>query len=677
MLKLKLTYNQTLLEPVAAERMLSQYRNLLERMIRAPESKIRDILTVSSDERASLTSRWAGSARDYGEPREIVGRFALQASSRPRAVAASCRGDTLTYAELDAKSDRLAHDLVRRGVGPETLVALLDERGLDFLVMALAVFKAGGAYLPLDPAHPDGRIAQIVAESEAPALLVGSRLRDRAEAILGAIDEPTTTLIELASIDCRPAPQTPPRRRHGPENLAFVIFTSGSTGKPKGAMIEHRGMINNLLTKIPALGLSVDDVVAQTASQCFDISVWQFFTPLAVGARVEIFPDEISRDPERLCVEIDARGVTILEAVPSMIAAVLDAAPASKLATLRWLLPCGEAFAPELCRRFMARYPHIRLLNAYGPAECSDDVSYHPIDIAPEGDELSVPIGRAVDNTTLYVLDRRQDPAPLGVAGEICVAGLQVGRGYLGRPDLTAAAFVPDPLGPPGGRLYRTGDLGRGRDDGALDFLGRVDHQVKIRGHRIEPGEIDARLLSHPAVRAAATLTREQTRGAHRLVSHVVGNATPDELRRHLRASLPDYMIPSAFVILDALPLTPNGKLDRKALPDPDFAASAADRHAPPTTETEKILARIWADVLRIDDVGVHHNFFELGGHSLLTTQIASRIRGAFDVDVPLRVLFETRTVAEMAEVVDARRTALVDSRNGDSNSSRYEIFDL
>ncbi|HEY8262668.1 MAG TPA: amino acid adenylation domain-containing protein, partial [Methylosinus sp.] len=583
---------------------------------------------LGAEERRLLVEQWNETARDYAEPRDVVARFEAQALRAPEAVAAACRGQTLTYRELNARANRLAHALIDRGVGPEVVVALFDERGLDFLTAMLAVFKAGAAYLPLDPAHPDGRIAQVLDESGTRLLLVGSAHRQRAGAILAGLAEPRPDLLDAAALEARERRADNPPRRHGPDNLAFVIYTSGSTGKPKGAMVEHRGMFNNLVTKIPALGLAASDVIAQTASQCFDISVWQFLTALVLGARVEIFPDAISRDPERLAQQIEARGVSVLEAVPSMIRALLDISNAqAPLAGLRWLLPCGEAFAPELCRRFMERYPQLRLLNAYGPAECSDDVSYHPIETAPQGNDLSVPIGRPVDNTRLYLLDRWLEPTPVGVPGEICVGGAQVGRGYLGRPDLTAAAFLPDPFGPAGTRLYRTGDLGRYRADGVIEFLGRVDHQVKIRGHRVEPGEIEACLATHPLVRAAAVVARPAGAGIYRLVAYVAGEASAiealpnktstvdiEELRRHLRAALPDYMIPAAFVALEALPLTANGKVDRNALPEPDLSAQSAHRFVAPKNETEDILAKIWADVLRVPKVGTNDNFFELGG---------------------------------------------------------------
>ncbi len=566
----------------------------------------------------------------------------------------------LTYRELLRRARSLGSRLVRDGVESDDLVALLDHRGLDFLVMMLGVFYAGAGYLPLDPAYPDGRMAQILVEAKVTRMLAGRSLGERAESIVSSVAGSRINILNVAALeaDGEALVRGPPR--HGPSSRAFVIFTSGSTGTPKGAVVEHQGMFNNLITKERALGLTRDDVIAQTASQCFDISVWQFLTALALGARVEIFPDDISRDPERLLDEIDARGVTIFETVPSMIRALLDA-PASgrRLADLRWLLPCGEAFAPELCRLFMERFPHVRLLNAYGPAECSDDVSYYSIASPPEGDDLSVPIGSPVDNTRLYIVDRWLEPVPVGVAGEICVAGIQVGRGYLNRPDLTATSFVPDPFGDVGGRLYRTGDLGRRRHDGVIEFLGRVDHQVKIRGNRIEPGEIEARLASHPDVRAACAVIREISKGVHKLIAYVaspVDRFASESLRQHIRAALPDYMIPEAFIRLDALPLSPNGKVDRRALPAPESDVGVSSWRVSPRTLTEGTIAQIWMDLLGAPQVSAHDNFFDLGGHSLLAARIVSRIRSIFAIELPLRELLEASNLADLAARVDEAR---------------------
>jgi len=651
-LHLQLTFLKARIDRGTAVRLLGHYRRLLEEFARRPEARLEEFGLFDDDERGLILHEWNATDREYAAPRDIVGRFEAQARLTPEREAASCAGTAINYRALNERVNRLAHVLVEEGVAPDRFIGLFAERGLDFLVAMLAIFKAGGAYLPLEPAYPDGRIGQVLAESRVDLLLVGPTLLARARL---AATTPGLTLLDYAALAAQGENSSNPVSRHSPQNAAFVIFTSGSTGAPKGAVVEHQGMFNNLITKVPALDLTARDVIAQTASQCFDISVWQHLTALTIGARVEIFPDAISRDPQRLLEEISARGVTILEAVPSMIRALLEAGGSGDtLRGLRWLLPCGEAFAPELCRAFMERHPHVRLLNAYGPAECSDDVSYHSIDARPRGNELSVPIGRPVDNTRLYIRNHWGDPAPIGAIGEICVAGVQVGRGYLNRPDLTAAVFTPDRFGAPGTRLYRTGDLGRYRTDGVIEFLGRVDHQVKIRGFRVEPGEIEACLLTHPRIDQACVTPREASKGVYRLVAHLVGGPIEiREMREHILRALPDFMVPSAFAFVESLPLTANGKIDRKRLPTTAIDDQLQPRHVAPRSDAELVLSEIWAEVLQTQHVGVQDNFFELGGHSLLAIQLRSRIRSAFDVEPPLRALFDHPTIEELAVVIE------------------------
>ncbi|MGH8550850.1 MAG: amino acid adenylation domain-containing protein, partial [Methylococcales bacterium] len=545
----------------------------------------------------------------------------------------------------------------------------------------LGAFKAGIAYLPLDPSHPDERNAQVLKESEAEWIFTCASYFERASLLanrVGVIGAKQTSPRVSASLSvqrlsrpevlaleelesCEHSTENPPKR-HSPGNLAFVIFTSGSTGMPKGAMVEYKGMFNNLITKVPTLGLTEKDVIAQTAGQCFDISVCQHLTALVCGARVEIFPDDIVREPNRLLTELTECGVTVLEAVPSMIQALLDIADDTlELPKLRWLIACGEAFPPELCRRWMDRFPHVKVLNAYGPAECSDDVSYYEVPARPDETETIVPIGRPVHNTRLYLLDRWLEPVPIGVPGEICVAGIQVGRGYLNRPDLTAEKFLADPFDKAGARLYRTGDLGRYREDGAIEFLGRIDHQVKIRGVRIEPGEIEAQLLSFPEVEQALVTVREDSASGKRLVAYVVCSEVETssetelfrKLRDHLSTRLPNAMMPSAFVRLDAMPLSANGKIDRKALPEPDMAGQSDRTYVAPRNPAEEALADIWKEVLGLERVGVTDNFLDLGGHSLLAIQVLSRIRRTFGIEIPLRRLFEAATIEASALLVE------------------------
>jgi amino acid adenylation domain-containing protein len=499
--------------------------------------------------------------------------------------------------------------------------------------------------------------------------------REHRDLLAAAIGPAGPRLLVLEECLEQPTPSVPPRPPFDPRHLAYVIFTSGSTGVPKGAMLEQRGMLNHLWIKTAELGLGPEDAVAQSASQGFDISIWQFLAPLLVGGRVEVLEDEVAFDGARLLSEVARRGVTVLETVPSLLRAILDAGDLPDLPRLRWLIPTGEALPPDLCRAWLARYPDIPLVNAYGPTECSDDVAHQVIHGAPLEHESLVPIGRALANLRLHVLDRGLQPVPVTSAGELYVGGAGVGRGYLHDPAATARAFVPDPFSAtPGERLYRTGDLVRRRSGGELEFLGRLDHQVKIRGSRIEPGEIEAALLRQPEVARCAVVVRESAAGAH-LVAYVVGKngAPPDgeNLVAALRRELPEAMVPSAFVPLEALPLTANGKLDRAALPEPEMPRMDGSLTAP-RTPTEERLARLWAEVLGVDAVGVHDDFFALGGHSLLAMRLVARVNASLDVQIALPDLFEQPTVAGIARKVTE---TLLDDIRGLSDEELDELL--
>jgi amino acid adenylation domain-containing protein len=689
-LHLQITYQHDRFKKESVERMLGHFKRLLEAMIRNPLARLIDLPILTEAEQ-----RWSDEIHQGQSVslicRDFVTGFESQARRIPDAVAVACADQQATYAELNVRSDRVARALVAQGVGPDTLVALLDHRGIDFLAMMLAVFKAGGAYLPLDPAHPDGRLAQILKESQANLLLVGTACIERARSLLErassaeragndihSLSRAVTAMLCLTDLETAFLPEKASFVSPYLAQLAYVIYTSGSTGTPKGAMVDHQGMLNNLLSKIPAMGLGDTDVIAQTASQGFDISIWQLLTGLLCGARVEILPDAVVHEPRRLIQEIAARGVTVLEAIPSLIRALLDEPEASpKLAGLRWLLLTGEAFPSELCRRWMESYPHVRLLNAYGPAECSDDVAYHFITERPAETETAMPIGRPLANLRLYIVDRWLRPVPVGIPGELCVAGIGVGRGYLNQPDLTAERFIPNPFSAPGERLYRTGDRTCYRADGVIEFLGRIDHQIKIRGYRVEPGEIESHLLKHPLVRQAVVVAREGRGRVWRLVAYLVieqdvktggesidsdqvkGNGATEiasyaeMFRGFLKETLPDYMIPSLFLILKRMPLMPNGKIDRKALPETDISSQTECLHVAPRNSVEQRLAAIWKGVLDVERVGVKDNFFDLGGHSLLAMQVLSRVRVAFGVDLALHRLYEAATVERSALLVE------------------------
>ncbi len=464
-----------------------------------------------------------------------------------------------------------------------------------------------------------------------------------------------------------------------PENLAYVIYTSGSTGEPKGAMLEHCGMLNHLYAMVTNLQLSATDVVAQTATQTFDISVWQFLVALLIGGRVEIVPTEIAADPDQLRSLLQRQQISILEIVPSLLRMILqqieleqmelDPGTQAQVYNLRWLLITGETCPPQLCHQWLKYYPSIPMMNAYGPAECSDDVTLYPIYEPPAPEVLNLPIGRQISNTQLYILDTQLQLVPIGVVGELYVGGVGVGRGYLHNQKLTSVAFIASPFAQtPGERLYKTGDRARYLPDGNIEFLNRVDYQVKVRGFRIELGEIEAKLHQHPSISQSVVIVREDVPGDKRLVAYLVPKQQPpltqptqdqSDLRHFLKQQLPDYMIPSAFVMLDALPLNANGKVDRKALPVANLNCRELETFVAPRNPIEEVVAGIWAEVLGLEKVGIHENFFALGGHSLLATQVMSRMRDSFHMEIPLQTLFQASTVAELSQMALSYETKL------------------
>ncbi|HEX5655886.1 MAG TPA: amino acid adenylation domain-containing protein [Polyangiales bacterium] len=626
----RLSFDRRWFEQDAVERMLQHLRGLLEDMATRPASRLGELTMLGADERASLLTP----ARELALHEDYVALFEAQVARTPNAIAVRSGARALSYDALNRAANRVAHGLRAEGIRADAVVAVLEQRDIELLISALGVLKAGAAYLPLDPAHPPVRLANTVAHSGAQLMLTEA-------------DFPSARV--LTRERCATRPDVNLGLKVHPRQLAYVIFTSGSTGVPKGAMVEHDGMLNNVWGKLPALELSARDVVAQTASQCFDISVWQLLSPLLAGACVEILGDETVRDPRLLLEHVDRVGVTIMELVPSLLRELIAASEehSSALASVRWMLPTGEALPPELARRWFARFPRIPLLNAYGPAECADDVALHRLTQAPEEHLRQVPIGKAVPNTRLYVTSG-EELAPRGVTGELCVSGIGVGRGYVGDAARTAASFVPDPFAAIAGeRMYRTGDLARRASDGTLTFVGRRDHQVKLRGYRIELGEIEARLGQLAGVEQAVVIAR----GAQ-LVAYLVAEHAEPAIRGALERELPAYMIPSAFVFLEALPLNGNGKVDRARLPAPTQVSTELEL---PRTQSERALAAIWSEVLGVSQVGRQSNFFALGGHSLLATLVASRVRKALQIELPLRTLFDAPTLAQLACALDQR----------------------
>ncbi|SED57850.1 non-ribosomal peptide synthetase [Pseudomonas anguilliseptica] len=638
---------QRLPEPLLLA-LMDHMRQLLLAMDSPAATRLGQIGLLGAREQARL-AEWGRHDADYSLEPDWQTRVAARVATHPERIVARCGDASLTYAQLWQRSEVLARGMRALGAQADQPVALLAERGLELLCLMVATLRAGAAWLPLEPTQPPARWQHVLNRANRPLVICNEVHR---AALAEHYDGPIAVPAELLarSVDGQ-LPTTPAR----PEQLAYVLFTSGSTGQPKGVMVNRAGMLNNMLAKLAPLGLSEEDVIAQSAPACFDISVWQTLTAPLFGACVEIIQDAVVRDPQALLALLASRRISLLEPVPALLHALLEVQGERQveLPALRWVLPTGEALPMPTARAWFERYPAIPLMNAYGPAECSDDVAFHPLHQAPE-EGGSVAIGSPTAGAELYVLGHDLNPLPVGVPGELAIGGIGVSRGYLADPARTAASFVPNPFGAPGSRLYLSGDLARWRADGVLEYLGRKDFQLKLRGFRIEPGEIEACLERHPAVQRA--LVNLQRLGeSELLVAYWQGDdgamAEEAELASYLRGELPAYMLPSAWVRVDSWPLNGNGKVDRKALPAPRLDSALIE---PPQGETEQRLAELWAALLPPQALGRHSHFFEAGGHSLLATRLLARVRQAWAVDLPLRAVFEAPSLWQMAERLDA-----------------------
>ncbi|QDI44904.1 non-ribosomal peptide synthetase [Serratia marcescens] len=640
-------------ETVDAQRvcdyMVQALSSLAQALEQAPETPVCSLAVVPEAERELLLHGWNRTERDYPLDQTLAALFEQQVRRTPDATALVSGAESLSYAQLNARANRLAHALIARGVGPDSRVAVCAERGLNMVTALFGILKAGGAYVPLDPAYPGERLQYILQDADPVLLLADAAGR-------AALGEPATPQLALEAALPDTLSAENPERRAQASHLAYVIYTSGSTGKPKGAMNEHRGVVNRLVWMQEAYGLTAADTVLQKTPFGFDVSVWEFFWPLMVGARLVMAKPEGHKDPDYLSRAIEQYGVTTLHFVPSMLQSFLaDGQAATRCGQVVRVMCSGEALPAALVAEFYRRLPQAELHNLYGPTEAAVDVTaWH---CSREADRVSVPIGRPIANTRIYLLDEHGQPVPLGAVGELYIGGVQVARGYLNRPELTAERFLSDPFAP-GGRMYRTGDVARYLANGDIEYLGRNDQQVKIRGFRIECGEIEAVLATHPAVREAVVDARA-VGDDKRLVAWVVPAAGVAEetlagaLRQHVSAALPDYMVPSAWVVVAALPLSPNGKLDRRALPEPQGAQSQAAYEAP-QGEHETLLAAIWRELLNVEQVGRHDNFFELGGHSLLAVRLTNRLQQV-EWQLPLQTLFANPTLLALAQQL--RRT--------------------
>ncbi|MGW7465281.1 amino acid adenylation domain-containing protein [Streptomyces xantholiticus] len=645
-LRLELGYRPDALAEDEVRSVADRLRRAFEAFATTPDEPLGRVDLLGEDMARLLTA--PGTAQPVPET-TLTALLAEQVARTPDATAVAFEEDRLSYAELDARAERVAGWLTRQGAGPGAVVAVALPRSADLVVALAAVLRAGAAYLPVDPGYPADRIAFMLDDARPVAVLTDT-------ATLGLLPGASPVLTLDDSEALAPAEGTPPCAVR-PADPAYVIYTSGSTGRPKGVVVPHSAIVNRLLWTQGEYGLTSADRVLQKTPSSFDVSVWEFFWPLITGATLVVARPQGHLDPQYLARLIQEQSVTTAHFVPSMLRAFLAEPQAAGCTALARVLCSGEALTPDLVRGFHGLFGGaVELHNLYGPTEAAVDVTAWPCP-ADGADRDGVPIGRPVWNTSAYVLDAALRPVPAGVPGELYLAGPQLAHGYLGRQGLTSERFVADPYGPPGTRMYRTGDLARRGADGVIQYLGRTDDQVKIRGFRIEPGEIEGVLALHPSVREAAVVARRDlgTDGDPMLVAYTTGTADAAELRRHLAGSLPEHMVPSAFVVLDALPLTPSGKLDRRALPAPELGPAVAGRR--PRNPSEEILCDLFAEVLGVPEVGIDDDFFALGGHSLLATRLASRVRSTMGVELPLRTVFDAPTVAALAQRLGTRST--------------------
>lgn len=672
-----LEYSTDLFDGATIERMLVHFQTLLEGIAANPQQPISNLPLLGKSDLDRLLVTWNDTKTDYGGEVCLHELFEAQARRTPHEIAALFDEEQLTYRELDQRADRLARRLRSLGVGPEVRVGLCMGRSLQAMIGLLAVLKAGGAYVPLDPAFPKERLAFMLEDAQISVLLSDER-------IAGNLPEHRAAVI-YPDKDGEPASNNVMENPGGdvtPGNLAYVIYTSGSTGKPKAVAMTHGPLFNLISWQLKNFSHPVPARTLQFASLSFDVSFQEIFTTWCSGGALVLIPEELRRDSAALLRFLREKSVARVF-LPFVALQQLAEAATEQMGTcadLREIITAGEQLqTTRQIVEWLSRLKDCALRNQYGPSESHVVTAFAPAGSPADWPALP-PIGRPIANAEIFLLDRRLNLLPVGVPGELYIGGDCLARGYLNRPELTAERFVPHPFGArPGARLYRTGDLARYLPNGDIEFLGRIDNQVKIRGFRIEPGEIESVLAQHPSLRETVVVPREDApedpysasnrksktwanpgrsienlKFDKRLVAYVVCGHEPARisgLRDFLVKKLPDYMIPSAFVFLDALPLTPSGKLDRKALPAPDDSRPDLDnRFVAPRTPAERSIAKIWAEVLKLEKVGIHDNFFYLGGHSLLATQVISRLRDAFRIHLPLRSLFESPTVAGLAE---------------------------
>jgi amino acid adenylation domain-containing protein len=656
-------YNIDLFDAATIARMAGHLQTLLEGIVTDPEQRLSALPLLTADERHRSLVEWNNTRTDYPYDQCLHQLFEIQVAKTPDAIAVVCADEHLTYRELNHRANHVAHYLQARGVGPEVLVGLCMERCLDMVVGLLGILKAGGVYVPLDPTYPPERLAFMLTDTRIPVLLT----QGHHVAGLPPHEAQVVSLDTQWQVIAQYSDQNPVSGATA-DNAAYVLYTSGSTGRPKGILGSHRAMLNTLSWMWQTYPCTSQEVYCQKASMSYMDSIQELLEPLLQGVRTVLIPDKALRDLTEFVRTLAIHCVTRILLVPSLLRVLLDTYVdlQSRLPSLKLWFTGGEFLSKDLWQRFLEVMPHSRLVNGYGTSEVSNYATWY--DTGPRRQELAhVPIGCPIANTQLYLLDYRLQPVPTGVPGELYIGGAGLARGYLNCPELTAEKFIPHPFSnEPGVRLYKTGDLVRYLWDGSIEFLSRLDEQVKLRGFRIELGEVEAALEQHSAVRETVVRVHEDVSGEKRLVAYIVPvdiqGPSDRELRRFLKKQLPDYMVPSTFVKLHTLPLTPSGKVDRQALPRPDrLRPDLEEPFVAPCTVTEQRIADIWSHLLGLQWIGIHDNFFELGGHSLLAMQCMARLQAAFQMDLSVRCLFDTPTIADLAAYLETVRGA----RNG------------
>ncbi len=644
-LRLIIQYEPELFREEAIARMSGHFLQIIQQVVKNPHCELSQINLLTSEERNQLLIEWNNTEVAYPLNKCLHQLFEDQVERSPNAVAVIFKDQQWTYKQLNEKANQLAHYLQTKGVKPEVLVGIFIERSIEMLVGLLGILKAGGAYVPLDPSYPSDRLTYMLSDAAVPILLtqqslVDSLLANQAEVV--CLDSDWHVIANYSQHNLVSLVTS--------ENLAYVIYTSGSTGKPKGVMNIHQGICNNLLRTMDAYPTTIGDCILHIGLLSFDVSVWEIFWCLTSGSTLVVAKPEGHKDIAYLINLIAKQQVTQVFFVPSMLRFFLQQPNLESCRCLKRVFCGGEALSYELNQQFFEHF-NCELHNLYGPTETAVDVALWQCQ--PRSNDQIIPIGRPIANTQIYILDQYLQPVPVGIAGELHIGGVQLARGYLNQPELTAQKFISNLFGQ--GRLYKTGDLARYLSDGNTEYLGRIDHQIKLRGLRIELGEIESVLDTHPQIEQTVVVLRGDTAENQRLVAYVVSKdnlLTPSELPRFLKEKLPLYMIPSVFVILSDLPLNPNGKIDYKKLPLPDEASIVESAYLAPRNQTESILANIWQQVLQVSKIGVYDNFFDLGGHSLHAMNLMALIYQDIEIEIPLSMIYEKPTLAELSEYI-------------------------